>query len=107
MAKMIVFAPYDGRLGVYMQPFFMLHRGQAVRSWHDICTDPDSMMAKHPADFVLYELGEFDDVEGVFTQLPQKNQIASALEVVRAHEAQAGIPLSKKSRRATGASVSV
>jgi len=87
LAKTRVFSAYDGKLGVYMTPFFMTHMGQALRAWEDLCNNSESLMAKHPSDFVLYEIGEFDDDKGVLNPHVPARQVATALEVRRKSEA--------------------
>ena len=82
MAKNRMFSAYDRKLGVYYSPFSFLHLGQALRAWETICTDGQSMMSKHPADFVLFEVGEFDDDKGELVAHNPIRQVATALEVV-------------------------
>lgn len=81
LAKLRVFATYDGKLSVFLTPFCFMHVGQALRAWDEVCMDGKSMMSKHPSDFVLYEIGEFDDDKGVITPHNPIRQIATALEV--------------------------
>lgn len=56
-----VFSVFDGAVGAYMAPFFMHSRGQAIRSFSDTADDANSTIGKHPQDYTLFELGEFDD----------------------------------------------
>lgn len=62
--KLQVYAIYDGVAGAFMTPFFMQTDGQAIRAFSDNLNSEDSMLAQHPADFVLYNIGEFDDSTG-------------------------------------------
>lgn len=59
-----VFTVYDSKALFYGVPFFMPTVGGAVRAFSDVCSDPQSMIYKHPGDFSLYEIGEFDDQSG-------------------------------------------
>lgn len=59
-----VFAVYDSKAATYGQPFFSPTIGSAMRAFHTACLDPQSMLAKHPADFSLMQLGTFDDDTG-------------------------------------------
>lgn len=69
--KLKAFAVFDKKAAAYLQPFFMLTRGQAVRSFGDAINDGEHQMAKHAADYVLYDVGCFDQENGVFeTQAP-------------------------------------
>ena len=56
---MLVFSVYDKVLGEYMTPFFAKNIGLALRSFQDLVRDNRSLVAQHPADFVLYQIGSF------------------------------------------------
>lgn len=78
--KLKIFSVRDTRLGIYMQPIFMQHVGQVVRSWEEMVNDPKTTLCKHPSDYSLYELGEFDEDAGTFAALPVHKLIATAKE---------------------------
>lgn len=63
--KTIGFSIYDAKAECYGPPFFAPAVGQAVRHFGDLCRDPQSSIAKHPDDYRLYKIGEFDDSTGV------------------------------------------
>lgn len=83
MAKLRVMSAFDGKLGVFNPPQYFQHLGQALRAWEEVCNNPQSMMCKHPADFVLYEIGTFDEDKGVFSNHSPHMLVQSALEAVR------------------------
>lgn len=58
---------YDTKLEEFMQPFFARTTGEAVRMFSDTVANPESMFARHHADYALFSIGEFDTVTGVFT----------------------------------------
>lgn len=64
--QMIICAVFDGAVQTYGRPFFVHHRGQAVRSFTDEirATDSSSDINKHPEDFTLHAIGVFDDQSG-------------------------------------------
>ena len=64
--KLKVYSIYDVKTEVYNQPFFMHRDAQATRSVVDLVSDPQSSVSKHPEDYILYRLGEFDDNTGVY-----------------------------------------
>lgn len=41
--------------------WLMRHEAQAIRTFTDIASDPQSSIAKHPADYELLELGHLTD----------------------------------------------
>lgn len=78
-----LFVVYDSKAEAYMVPFFMMTTGQAVRAWSDTVNDPNSMFAKHPGDFTLFEIGEYDDQNGYVTMLEHKKNLGTALEHIK------------------------
>jgi hypothetical protein len=63
---MRIFAVFDVKTAVYGLPFFAPTIAAAVRSLGDAVKSPDktSDVARHPEDFRLYDLGEYDEVSG-------------------------------------------
>ena len=64
-----IFSVWDAKTEAYMQPFFSPTIGSGIRSFSDACQDPNSMLYKHPGDFSLQCVGEFDDATGTLTDL--------------------------------------
>lgn len=83
MAVLKIFTVYDSKADAYMQPFFMRSHGEAVRSWIDAVNDPNTAFNKHPEDFTLFEIGEFDDGSALFTPAVAKRSIGTAVEFKR------------------------
>jgi len=63
-----VLAIRDRAIDSYGQPFFSASVGGAVRSFSDEVNRPgeNNQLHKHPEDFDLFLLGEFDDQTGEF-----------------------------------------
>lgn len=63
-----VFGVRDGKAQAFLQPFFSNASGSAIRAFDDAVNDnsPSNQIAKHPEDYILYELAEFDDNSGEF-----------------------------------------
>jgi len=66
MAKLKVFAVWDNAVGAYLTPHVIQTRGLALRAFMDEGSRPESQFAKHPLDFSLFELGDYDDELGCF-----------------------------------------
>jgi len=66
MAKKIIYSVLDKKVELYAQPFFMRTRGEAMRGWEAVSNDPANEISKYPHDFVLMELGYFDEETGTF-----------------------------------------
>lgn len=57
---------FDVKAGAFIQPFFLQNRAMAHRAFRDCALDETHMFCKHPNDYALYEVGEFDDATGEF-----------------------------------------
>ena len=70
-------------VGAFNRPYFLVSRGQAIRSFQDevMRSSEDNPMYKHPADYELYELGKFDDQSGGFEVYAQPELIARGSDV--------------------------
>lgn len=82
MNQLKVFAVYDAAVGAYLHPMFFQSRGQAIRAWLDACEDEKSMFAKHPADYTLFEIGEYDETSGEITANTAKINLGTALALI-------------------------
>lgn len=75
-----VFTVFDSGIEAYMKPFFDVARGAAIRSFSDIVQDKSSAIGKHPQDFTLFELGEYDDSTGKFILYDAPVSLGTAIE---------------------------
>jgi len=78
--KLKIFSIYDSKVEAYKQPIFMRNRGEAVRGIMECQAQNDHPFAKYPADFTLFELGEYDDSSGLLTSLPAPISHGNLLE---------------------------
>lgn len=62
--KHLVCAILDSKVGVYSPPMCFRTKGEAIRSFSDACGDDKLPFGKHPADYRLFLIGEFDDNAG-------------------------------------------
>lgn len=67
-----VFSIMDVKAECFAHPFYQQSAGLAIRAFGDVCGDDKMPFKRHPDDFVLYELGEFDDGLGEFRGIPPK-----------------------------------
>lgn len=54
-------------------PFFAPNKGVVGRAFSGMVNDPSTEIGKYPADFTLFEIGEFDETTGVL--IPRKQGI--------------------------------
>lgn len=80
--KVLVFSVFDEKAVTYSNPIFLPHKGLAIREFSDVVKDESSVLAKHPADYRLCCLGEFDNVSGILIPFVQPEFVCSASEFV-------------------------
>lgn len=78
-----IFTIYDSKVEAYMNPIFCRSKGEAIRSLTDAVNDEKTQINKYPEDFTLFEIGEFDPVNGTITVLDAKKSLGLALEYKR------------------------
>jgi len=87
LAKLKAFAVFDSKIESWHPPMFFQHTGQAERTWMELCRDTQSMLNKHEADYVLYQIGEFNDDTGILTSItPVQVMTAVAAKQVRSND---------------------
>lgn len=77
-----VFAIFDEKARAYASPFYFHHDGEALRAFADLCEDAKSRVNRHPGDFRLYRLGEFDPISGLITGLVVPYYLAAGVQFV-------------------------
>jgi len=80
---MKVVSVYDSKAEVYARPAFVATENAALRSWVDTVNDSSTPMNKHPDDYTLFVLGEYDDVKGVFLNEKTPKSLGLAREFLR------------------------
>jgi len=58
------YAVLDLKGDAFASPFFLHTDAIAIRTFNDAISDPSHPMSKHPEDYVLYRLGDFNDQDG-------------------------------------------
>lgn len=81
-----IYAIYDSKTEAHATPFFMQAHGQAIRAFTDVVNDPSTNINRHPADFTLFCLGEWDDNSGKFSPLDAKVNLGCALDFLKTPE---------------------
>lgn len=64
--KYVVCSVFDSKVNAFSSPFCCKSRGEAIRSFTDACRDDSLPFKRHPTDYRLFILAEFDDQSGVF-----------------------------------------
>lgn len=85
--KLRLFSLYDSGVGAYLKPFWADHKANAIRSFIQLINDKsdnNNMVANHPDQFVLFEIGEFDQNSGVFSSYQTPLSLGNGVEYVKA-----------------------
>lgn len=80
----LICAVRDRAIDSFGTPIFVSARGEAMRSFVDTVTDPQSPFYKHPEDYDLYLLGAYDDATGEL--IPEKPSMLMTAKEIRAIE---------------------
>lgn len=78
-----VFSVFDIKGKAYLRPFFMLHNGEAMRQFGDAVVDEKTQFNKHPEDYQLFLLAEYDDNTGNFVSKDHPEFLCNALDFVK------------------------
>lgn len=88
----VAYSLYDNKALTYHQPFYAPTDGAAIRALRELVEDTNTQMGRHPGDFVLYCVGEWDDQFGRFEPHSPLRHVIDATALVPATR-QAEMPL--------------
>lgn len=83
------YSVFDRKALNYMPPFYAPTDGAAVRSLSDAVSDANSQLGRHPNDYVLYFVGEFDDSKGAMIPCSPLLHVIDAIALVKVLQAEA------------------
>lgn len=80
-----IFSVYDNAVGVFGRPMFMRSQGEAVRVFTDEVNRAadDNMLNKHPNDYTLYSVGEWNDDDSALLGFSPPLKLVQASAVLR------------------------
>lgn len=76
------YSVFDRKALQYYPPFYQATDGLAVRSFGDLANDPQTNVGRHPADYVLFYIGDYDDQKGALMPVSPLVHIADAVALV-------------------------
>lgn len=76
-----MFSVYDTKVKSYLAPMYARTLGEAFRVFSDIVNTADHQFHKHPDDYILFHVGQFDDSSAGLVQVIQ-SKVATAREVL-------------------------
>lgn len=74
----LIFSVKDSKAAAFAPPFFLARMELALRGFRDAVANPEHQMFKHPEDYALYCLGEFDDATGKVGSVNEPVLVAQA-----------------------------
>lgn len=80
--KLRCYSIYDRKALQYHPPFFASTDGSALRSLTDLVNDSNSTIGRHPGDYVLYYIGDYDDQLGAMIPVSPLVHVLDALALV-------------------------
>lgn len=75
-----VFAIFDSKVELFDKPNLCKSRGEAMRMFKDLVNESGNVINKHPEDFTLFELGEYDSEKGKLIAHPTPVSCGVAIE---------------------------
>lgn len=84
--KLNAYSVYDAKSLVYGTPFFAPTDGSAIRSMQDLANDLSTTVGRHPTDFSLWCVGNYDDQKGELTPLAPLRHVVDANALLQRQE---------------------
>lgn len=78
--RLVVASVFDSATKVYFQPFYARSRAEAIRSFAECANQEGHPFCKHPGDFTLFIIAEWDEDTGKFENLVAPDCLGTALE---------------------------
>lgn len=73
---------FDRKALVYSSPFFALNDSVAARTCTDAVSDVNSSLGRHPGDYVLFLVAQFDDQTGAVVPVSPLVHVCDVLALV-------------------------
>lgn len=82
MARLKMFAIFDAAAKAFGPPMVFHTNGLALREFEDIARNEKSQLNKSPADFTIWEIGEYETDNAVIESAVAPKALAQATEYV-------------------------
>lgn len=83
MSKLLAFSIFDSKVEAYLPPFYLQSKGEAIRAFTDASNDTQHRIGKHPSDYTLFELGEWDEKTAQFIPHATPMSLGVAIEFTK------------------------
>lgn len=78
-----MFAIYDSAAKYYKSVWFEKHKADVLREFAKACNDSKTYLNQNPTDFVLFQLGEFDELSGAGVVYDAPERLGVAIEFIK------------------------
>lgn len=78
-----IYSIFDSKAESWWKPMFVPKEGMMIRGFIDMANDKEHAVGQHPEDYALYEIGTWDDDEGVLKQNDKPLSLGMALHFVK------------------------
>ncbi len=78
MYSLMVYSVFDSKVGAFLAPFFRVNRAVALRTFMSAVQEEGSDFNRYAGDYTLFELGEWDSLEGKWVPLEAKLNLGLA-----------------------------
>jgi len=79
--KMQMYVIFDSKSEVYNKPFYQLNHQVARRTAYDLRHAKDTDINRHPADYSLFHIGEYDDTTAQIDLLAAPKVLLTFIEI--------------------------
>lgn len=87
-----MYSVYDSKVQSYERPWIAPNKGSALRAVLDVFKDPNHPFTKWPADFTIFEIGEWDETTGTMIPYQTKVNCGVMIELIPIAQASADRP---------------
>lgn len=93
---MKIYCVYDSKVESFGTPFFFKTKGEALRGFTEIANDGKTQIGRYPADFTLFEVGDYDERSCKFDLYNTPISVVIAIELVNKAEALSPLSANEK-----------
>lgn len=79
-----LYSIYDEITQSFSYPFHSINERAAIRSFQHVSMDKNSSIFHSPSDFILYDIGIFDDSTAQFSSHSQPVRVITAQQAINA-----------------------
>lgn len=99
MAMLNAYTLHDNKAAAYSPPFYQSNHQLAIRLVRDLVIDPTTTVGRHPSDFRLYCIGQYDDTTGRLVPAETPEHVVDAAGLVPGVEQLKPLKAVKNGRR--------